>query len=143
MSRAPGHWDAAGGAALGCGAGLRQPSIKLHCTRPLPHHPLAGSIARPRYIEDEREFGARSVHTVIVYTAAGGWGAATWLRLQLEGNASLLFDAATFGAVYVRAVSAPYMVRWHASMHAVCIRHQMAGAHPVSGTMRGVPRGHL
>ena len=54
------------------------------------------------------------MHTVIVYTLPGGWGAATWLRLQLEGNASSLFDVATFGAVYVRAVSAPYMVSWPA-----------------------------
>lgn len=86
----------------------------LHTNPHSPHPPSpicsAGSIVRPRYIEDEREFGARSVHTVIVYPSPAGWGAATWLRQQLEGNVSSLFDAATFGAVYVRAFSAPYMV---------------------------------
>lgn len=70
----------------------------------------AGAVVRPRYIQDERDYGSRSVHTVILFTAPGGWGAATHLRLRLEGNAAPLFDAATFGAVYVRAVSAPYLV---------------------------------
>ena len=64
----------------------------------------------PRYIEDERDYGGRSVHTVVLFPGPGGWGRATALRLQLEDSAAGIFDVATFGSVYVRAVSAAYMV---------------------------------
>ena len=65
----------------------------------------------PRHIEDERTYGARSVHVVLVFPNPGGWGQATALRLQLEASAAKMFDIATFGSVYVRAVSGAYMVR--------------------------------
>lgn len=65
----------------------------------------------PRYIEDERTYGARSVHVVLVFPNPGGWGQATALRLQLEASAAKMFGIATFGSVYVRAVSGAYMVR--------------------------------
>ncbi|KAI7845336.1 hypothetical protein COHA_001043, partial [Chlorella ohadii] len=75
------------------------------------HHPPShtGAVVLPRYIEDERDYGGRSVHTVVLFPSPGGWGQATALRLQLEDSAAKLFDIATFGSVYVRAVSAAYM----------------------------------
>ena len=97
-------------ALLATHAAWSQESTGSHHASPAPRS-CTGTVVRPRYIEDEREFGALSVHTVVLFTGTGSWGQATWLRLQLEGNASQLFDAATFGAVYVRAVSAPYLVR--------------------------------
>ncbi len=77
------------------------------------HHPPShtGAVVLPRYIEDERDYGGRSVHTVVLFPSPGGWGQATALRLHLEDSAAGMFDIATFGSVYVRAVSAAYMVR--------------------------------
>ena len=62
-----------------------------------PYHP-AGAIVHPRYIEDESNYGARSVHVVLVFPSSGGWGQATALRLKLEASAATLFDVATFGS---------------------------------------------
>lgn len=75
----------------------------------LTPHPT-GAIVRPRFIEDERTYGARNVHTVVLFTAPGGWGAATALRLKLQASAAGMFDVTAFGAVYVRAVSGAYLV---------------------------------
>lgn len=104
----------------------------------------------PRYIEDERDFGARSVHVVIVFPNPGGWGQATNLRLQLEAGAARMFDAATFGRVYPRAVSAPYMVSAPTGvlLHACCTgpdlpacmssrRHTTCPLNPPSGAWVG------
>lgn len=82
--------------------------LKLFSSHNPPSAP--GSVIRPRFIEDERTYGARTVHTVVLFTAPGGWGAATALRLQLEASAAKMFDIATFGSVYVRAVSGAYLV---------------------------------
>ena len=65
----------------------------------------------PRYIEDERDYGGRTVHVVFLFPNDVGWGQATALRLNLEASAAKMFDIATFGSVYVRAISGAYLVR--------------------------------
>ena len=92
-------------------------------SRPAPHPPLhhpAGAQVRPRALEvRERHSGqpgaARAVHVAVLFPGAAGWQAARAFRDCLLGDASRLFSARAFGAVYVQAVSAPYLVRtWRA-----------------------------
>lgn len=90
-----------------CNRRLSQPASS---TPALPHGPPTGAVVLPRFIED-CSYGGRTVHTVLLFPSPGGWGQATALRLKLEASAAGMFDIATFGSVYVRAVSAAYMVR--------------------------------
>lgn len=48
---------------------------------------------------------------MVLFPNGVGWGQATALRLKLEASAAKMFDIATFGPVYVRAISGAYLVR--------------------------------